>query len=180
MKNIAWILTLLISLAAPASGLLCWGSDNYSIKGGDGRPWPWGSEVQIPWHNIQGVWKATGGSCTDEFIFKTKTDQNGEKMVQITQYDPVSCKVVARGLGYETNRYIYAQMVHQGRSYNLTIHAFSEQDVDDYKTDSRSLRSSESSGKVVVALTLFPLGKWEQRAAFEIVKVDPSTSMICK
>jgi hypothetical protein len=152
----------------------------------DWRPWPWGQEIQIPWRNLQGVWETSGGECENLFLFKVKTNQNGEKLVQIVQYDPMTCLTVAQGLGYESGRYINAQMVRQGRSYNLTIHAFNGAVMSTGPTptpadpDKGSLRSDEPGGKFVLALTLSPVGQWDDKSAFEISKVSNITTMVCR
>ncbi len=176
MKNLLVALVLvMISLVSQAYDIC----DGASIE--DWRPWPWGSEVSVPWKNISGVWRVVDGSCENLFMFKVKVDQNGEKIVVITQYDPNSCKVITRGLGYEADRYIYAQMINRGQSYNLTIHAFNQSDLSssEARLAKPSLHLNDPGGKVVLALTLSPVGQWGNRSTFEIERVRATSAMVC-
>jgi len=147
----------------------------------DGRPWPWGSEINMPWKNLSGVWEVSDGNCENLFLFKVGSDANGDKVVSITQYDPKSCKVIAQGLGYEENKYIYAQMARHGKSYNLTIHAFNPSSVNGSDRFAKgSLRMTMGNSGFVMALTLSPVGEWDMKSAFEITKASSSESMVCE
>ena len=176
------VVSLFLGLAFSVSALgvnLCGGEEK--ISGGDGRPWPWGNEVQFDWKNLQGLWQTTTSDCNSFFVFeivKDPSDANGDLIVKITQYDPNSCTIVSRGIGYLRDRYLYAQMNRKGQGYNLTVHAFKEADMLVSKSIS-PLHSATTNGKVALALALFPVGKWSQRASYEIKKLDSVARMAC-
>jgi len=180
MKAIlAFFSVLLISISGMAVNY-CGGS----IKGGDGRPWPWGEEVRLPWKVVQGVWQTVSGDCRNQFIFKV-TNIGGETVVRITQYDPYSCKVVGTGAGYLDDRVIVAQMTQSGITYNMSIHGFNESDLldgeDGYKNaNGVGLQTLKTNGRVLKVINLFPVGKWHDRSTYEIAKIDTATVMICQ
>jgi hypothetical protein len=191
LKNLVVAFMLVAGSCFAHAGNLCQQAAD-PTEPNDWRPWPWGQEIQIPWRGLQGVWETSGGECENLFLFKVKSNQNGEKLVQIVQYDPQSCRIVAQGLGYESGRYVNAQMVRQGQTYNLTIHAFNgtvmtESQNNDQQSPNMSVMNSSDitkgsrlSGRFVLALTLSPVGKWDDKSAFEISKVSNVTSMICR
>jgi len=173
---IASLLIVLLSLTSFAQNY-CGGT----VKGGDGRPWPWGLETKFNWKSLQGIWEATTIDCTNQFIFKVSDTVNG-KIIKITQYDPNSCKVVGFGTGLLNGKVITAQMNKKGIAYNLTLHVFNETDVQDIQNHAFSPNKSQfaSANRYVVVINLFPVGNWEERTTYQIVKVDTATNMICQ
>ena len=106
MKNalsmmVAIVLSLLVSHTVLAADNMCVNSTS-RVKGGIDI-WPWGNEIRFPWTRIQGTWVSTESSCPTMFIFKPmQPNAAGERIMSITQYDALQCKILAVGIGYET------------------------------------------------------------------------------
>jgi hypothetical protein len=150
-------------------------STSPKITGGSGvGAWPWGNEVDFPWTKIQGVWSTNDSSCSSLFIFKPLA--GGQ--IEITQYDPNSCEVLATGKGKEstkTGRVIKARMVKDGTSYDVTIRAFENQDS---RTNKKAIFDG-SDDSLAIVVSLYPSGKWHKQSNFTIKKVQNSTRMVC-
>jgi hypothetical protein len=169
---IGLVLPLIFSVSALAGVNYCGGS----IKGGDGRPWPWGSETKFPWKSISGAWQTISGDCRNQFVFKVNETARG-KVMQIWQYDPYACKIVGSGVGFYNGRYVTAQMNRAGITYNMTIHAFDSTDIE-YMNYPFAPQSS-TQGRLVTVISLFPVNMWNDRSTYQVVKVEPTTNMVC-
>lgn len=98
--------------------------------GDDPVPWPWGLEMPFPWPFVQGFWMAEKGGTRTYFSFRVVTDRNNFRQLMVEQINPVTCEIVARGVGIETNNIVRAQMTAlTGQVYRLTVRSFSEKSV---------------------------------------------------
>lgn len=178
-----WMSATLASTAQAAN--MCSGTGHVPMD--HGVPWPWGREIHIALKDVQGVWGTTTNQCSNWFFFNVQNDNNGGKIVVIEQYDPDACVVISKGVGYQNDRYIYAQMVNQttGKSYNLTVHAFNSSDV----VTSAYSHQASSGGKgfdksadtsVMMALSLFPIGQSDDRSAYEIERIQLANAPVCR
>ncbi len=93
-------------------------------------PWPWGYEQPFPWTDIQGIWQVTDGDFFSYFAMKVvRIKSTGERQLLVRQIDARTCDTIAKGVGYEMDRVVRAQMTTlQGGAYRLALHAFSTQD----------------------------------------------------
>jgi hypothetical protein len=173
MKIIIGLFLPLIFSVSAAAVNYCGGS----IKGGDGIPWPWGSEAKFPWKSISGSWQTISGDCKNQFVFKVNETTRG-KILQIVQYDPYACKIVGSGVGFYNGRYVTAQMNRGGITYNMTIHAFDSMDVENMSVSSFAPNYS-ALGKLVTVISLFPVNMWNDRSTYQVVKVEPTTNLVC-
>jgi len=174
------LLLVLVALAGPAfaeSGDLC--SRNQIPQGGDLGPWPWGFETPFPWERIQGIWApiANENVCSSYFVFRVgnKNDE-GNRFIRITEYDPSTCKKISGGIGSEAEKVIYAQMADGRNSFNLTIRAFDSSVLESkMMCDARSYAASRN----VIVLTMYPKLRWDKGTSYEMTKIQSSTSMVC-
>lgn len=151
--------------------------------GGDSTPWPWGSEIRLPWTRVHGLWQSLSGDCRTLFLFKVgKPNSRGERIIKVVQYDPVACQVISSGVGYENNKVIYASMVGKNGNFDLTVRAFAETDInpaanhDQYTTIPNVGKSQEP----VVVIHMYPKGQWEARIDYEVRKLQNTTEMVCQ
>jgi hypothetical protein len=93
-------------------------------------PWPWSSRQPFPWADIQGLWKVEQDDFVSYFSFKIVSQKNtGIRQLQVKQFDGDSCKVLATGVGIETDKKILAQMTSKGGIiYRVELTAFKEKD----------------------------------------------------
>jgi hypothetical protein len=96
--------------------------------GGGDFPWPWGFEVKFPWDDVQGIWRVQKDTTVLYFSFRRVQ----AKRIKIKQIDITTCEVVGTGQGLERGNTIVAQIrnTYSEETYNLTIYAFNEEDVD--------------------------------------------------
>lgn len=94
-------------------------------------PWPWGAEMPFPWTFVQGVWLAEQDGAKSYFIFRVvKPKSGGLSQLEVQEIDPVTCNVVATGVGYEQSRVVRAQMsMVKGGNYRLALRSFSVRSV---------------------------------------------------
>lgn len=171
---------LLLSMQAKASWIVDEGTvvcDEKSRSGkiggglkGGSNPWPWGQETSFPWLGIEGVWQVSNSSCSNLFMFKVGGVMGtGERYIRITQYDPVQCKVLATGVGYEGSRVVKAVLTGQRGSFEMTIHAFKDSD----------LKTSVGGGTVVV-MRLRPIGSATVPNGYQLDRLQKSVRMVCE
>jgi hypothetical protein len=113
---------------------MCMPAAYKETQGDDGPidPWPFGKnkELDFPWRGIQGTWTAQVDGCVTYFSFKTVRDAKGERVLNIHQFDPLTCEVISKGLGYEMNRIVRARMsTGSASTFGLRIHVFNRADV---------------------------------------------------
>lgn len=153
------------------SELICPG-DKF-IKGGDPSPWPWGLEDTFPWGTVDGVWAPIEGKCDSLFSLKVRTMEDGKRVLQIHQIDPVMCRRQGLGVGAEKNRIVTASMSNlQGVSFDVTLRAFNEQILS-------PLRVLGVPNQNVLVLTMYPQGDWQRRKSYELQKIAEVPQMIC-
>lgn len=95
-------------------------------------PWPWGLEMPFPWSFVQGVWNAQKGEFKSYFSFRVvQPAQHGFlRKLEVRQIDPLTCEVLAEGVGFETDRVVRAQMTTvEGLSFRVTLRAFHEKSI---------------------------------------------------
>ena len=150
---------------------------NCNVEIQDGRPWPWGSEIRFPWTLIEGVWSPVERELGNYFVFKvSKENASGDRVIQITQYDPYGCQKVAVGAGYENNRVIYAAMTTGSGSYDLTVRAF---DNSVLKKADVTPSSVTVGPKSTVVVTMYPRSNWNQRVSYQLDKLQSTPALIC-
>ena len=173
-----WIAALMILLAGSAQAKdLCKGN-NCDIGIQDGRPWPWGSEIRFPWTLIEGVWSPVEQGLGNYFVFKvSKENSSGDRVIQITQYDPYGCRKVAVGAGYENNRVIYAAMTTGNGSYDLTVRAFDNSVLKKMTMVPEAIALPTQKSTVVV--TMYPRSNWSERVSYQLDKLQSTPALIC-
>ncbi len=84
---------------------LMWAPESAKAQGGD-TPFPWGSEIQVNWETLNGVWYIEGDRGRSYFSIEVETlmDASGVPgslvhTIQVTQYDPNTHHVLASGVG---------------------------------------------------------------------------------
>lgn len=162
------------SFAAPRCEI-----DRDHVTGGGDTPWPWGNEIRIPYSKVTGVWMTTSGDCRTDFIFKpSKPNARGERVTQITQYDPDACEIVSQGLGFEVGNVIRARMIGTKGAFDMSIHAFNENDVKDtQKSQCSNVPMGQGS---VIVIKMFPQNGFDVNSvSYELLKLKNSTSMWC-
>lgn len=180
----AFILILGFAFVADAAPRVC--TARSTVMGGDTRPWPFGHEMTFPWTEIQGVWSlADDTGCSSYFVVKPRMiTSKGMRSVEITQYDPVTCKQVAWGVGIESENILTARMISTKGRFDLTLRAF------DLGTlmQTQGMRSTEySNGQslldmddAVIVMSVFPRGKWDQRRNFRLRKEATAPLRMCQ
>jgi hypothetical protein len=164
-----FIVKLFIGLLISSSAAFAGGVD----------PFPFGKEIKFPWKMLPGTWSVEDSSTDNVFNFKVSTNSKGDKEVQIMLVNPNYCYVIAQGKGVLNGKYISAQMVSNGKTFNLTVHAFNSADVTGTNINT-NLRSSGTSDKVVMALTIYKVGDMEHRSSYEITKIGALTDSVCR
>lgn len=145
-----------------------------SFLGGDDNPWPWGREARFPWMAIQGLYVPTDGDCSSLFVFKTR-DEGENRVVQIVQYNPLTCEKVAWGAGVEAEQILRASMVtKEGKSFDLTIRAFANSEL-----VTSSIALTPLAPQATVVLSMYPKGDWERRMSYQMQKVTDVPIMLC-
>jgi hypothetical protein len=141
--------------------------------------WPWGQEITFPWAGIQGIWQVSGSNCASLFMFKMIQQNGTEKVLDITEYDPSLCTVLARGKGVESNRVVRAVLAGANGSFEMTIHAFKQAGL---VTSSYRYRDDDAIGAgTVVAMKVFPLGgRPTKKSAYKIDRLEKNPSMLCE
>lgn len=184
MRGIAFLFAAILMMAgfsanAAVNNLSCRPTEGYSPEGGV-VVWPWGQEILFPWNGIQGVWQVSEVSCSKLYIFKViRQSATGEKIMSVTEYDPTVCKVSATGKGVESRKgVVRAIMTNRMGSFELTIHAFSQNDV---KLRLRSgFRAGSSTGPVFV-MRMYQIGnRPSAKYTYRIEQIDRNPSMVCE
>lgn len=179
---------LIISLGASATywipdtngGLVCGRAGNTIEPSGGPIIWPWGQEITFPWSGIQGIWQVNGSNCASLFMFKMIQQNGTEKVLDITEYDPTLCSVLARGKGVESNRVVRAVLAGSNGSFEMTIHAFKQSGLINQGIY-RSRSSDDIGPGTVVAMKIFPLGgKPTKRSTYKIDRLEKNPSMLCE
>lgn len=158
---------------------------------GGGTTWPFGKEIGFPWTKISGIWQAKLGPDKEEvetyFIFKVGKDTilPGEKYVKVTQYDPSTCTVIARGPAtlaagsdnsfVKRRKYIEGKIKGMQGEFKISVHAFRESDV---KIASNYLVTDTTS--TIMVLKLRAPGASEKDALnSQLIKVSDRTEPVC-
>lgn len=136
MKKLSIGFALVLALAgqASATGIWFWPHSNVEtllqVQDENTIPWPWGYEAPFPWSFVQGVWLAEHGDFRSFFSFRVVSDKSGLQQLEVSQVDPESCEPLARGVGFEQNKIVRAQMTTaDGTPYRVALRAFPEQMV---------------------------------------------------
>lgn len=167
-------------------GVTCNSSNPGTVIKGGVNPWPWGMEVMFPWTGIAGVWQMPTMGCSTLFVFKVAKDlSNNERYITITQYDPVQCRQISSGVGYEQDRVVRAVMTGSNGSFELTIHAFRAQDLQARSSMVEPLGANFAEpGAPIVVMRTRPIGGvgggGAQRANFKLQRLQKSPAMLCQ
>jgi len=94
-------------------------------------PWPWGAEMPFPWTFVQGIWLAENDTFKSYFTFRVVRSKPGSiNQLEVQEVDPATCEIIARGVGFEENRVVRAQMIaRHGNVYRLALRSFSTQSI---------------------------------------------------
>lgn len=182
MRGLAlFVATLLAATGAQAGTsqekLQCSYDKDQSVSGGDSVPWPWGSEIELPWDQLDGVWRVVKSDCQSYFAFlptKRKVS-NGTHLTQVIQYDPNTCEKVAWGYGTDNDRVLRSSMSNGRKSFSLTVRAFPRT-----LTQITPKVSEKTAENTVIVLTMYPKRSWGQRASYELEKVSDDAKPTCQ
>lgn len=139
-----------------------------------GDAFPWGSEIRFPWKGIQGYWSTTIDGREAFVHFKIiKMDEWDSRQLKIQIIDASTCKVVARGVGYEDEKVVKGVMAFGSRSAKVTVHAFREADL------KSEVRPSNRYNPIVTIMRLNSSGTTEVGTAYELKKVGYDLKAFC-
>jgi hypothetical protein len=126
MKKMMQVLVVIIlSLAATANA----GDSSRSRLFGPDDTYPWGLEQPIPWQGMDGVWQARSSGAYYYFL-TLGTKEN--RYLEVVQFAPGSCKVLASGYAFEDERVITGLLNspnHDGDYWRINVHVFSTSDM---------------------------------------------------
>lgn len=157
--------------------LQCSYGGEQSVQGGDSVPWPWGNEIELPWEQLDGVWRVAKGDCNSLFAFlptKRKVS-NGTHLTQVIQYDGTTCEKIAWGYGTDSDRVLRSSMSNGRKSFSLTVRAFPR--TVSQITPKVSEMTMENT---VIVLTMYPKRAWSQRVSYELEKVTNELKPTCQ
>lgn len=166
--------TLLTSQSFASFAGACTPYSGTVIQRDPGDAFPWGNELPFPWRGIQGTWQTSIDGCAAYFSFKPVKTTSGVNQLQVIQYNPNTCAVVARGVGFEGTRVVSAVLTDNRRhDFNVTVHVFNRAD----------LRSGNmiafAAAKTVTVMNISPLGSAEDLTSHELEKISTDPKGIC-
>lgn len=167
----------IVRAGAPQEKLQCVYGGDQSVSGGDSVPWPWGNEIDLPWDNMDGIWRVVKSNCDSYFAFvptKRKVSA-GTHLTQVTQYDANTCEKIAWGYGTDNDRVLRSSMSNGRQSFSLTVRAFPRT-----LTQITPKVSGTIAEKSVIVLTMYPKRAWDQRISFELEKVSGAVKPTCQ
>ena len=182
LRGITLFLATLLAAGAVSAGtsqekLQCLYDKDQSVSGGDSVPWPWGSEIELPWDQLDGIWRVVKSDCESYFAFlptKRKVT-NGTHLTQVIQYNPSTCEKVAWGYGTNSDRVLRSSMSNGRKSFNLTVRAF-PRTLNQIMTKA----SGNTAENTVIVLTMYPKRGWSQRVSYELEKVSNDVKPTCQ
>lgn len=150
------------------------------IQRDPGDAFPWGAEIPFPWEGIQGTWMTQINGQVQYFSFNVIKYTDGANQLQVHQYGPADCYLLAHGKGYEQNRVVRAIMVGDQGTFNLTVHVFRQADI----------KSSENLGiwgtqsdRTVTVMKISPLTndsqKGAERMTYQLFKLSNEPCAVC-
>lgn len=162
-------------------GLVCSRSSGVINPAGGPIIWPWGQEITFPWSGIQGIWQVSGSNCQSLFMFRMIQQNGNEKVLDITEYDPTLCSILARGKGVESNRVVRAVLAGANGSFEMTIHAFNFKQSGLISSGGYRYRNDEIGSGTVVAMKIYPLGgKPTKQSIYKIDRLEKNPAMLCE
>ncbi|HND84161.1 MAG TPA: hypothetical protein PLU50_00070 [Pseudobdellovibrionaceae bacterium] len=175
---------LFMLVAFIVSGSTYANMDTISPTGKDWVPWPWSVRQPFPWNEIQGVWKTVEDEFPNYFVMRPILGDAVQKQMQVRVIDAKSCKVLATGIGVETDRgrNLRAQVTGESGTFFVAFTALSAQDARQKNSPVPGRRNGvkeESKARVVMAsIRNLDNGKVSQ---VQIEKVtDPSEIEACE
>lgn len=106
--------------------------------------------------------------------FKTTRTVSGVNQLQVIQYDPTSCQIIAKGVGFEDTRVVRAVMRDQKQqTFNLTVHVFNRSDV-------RNGNMIAFAAKRVTVMNISTLDNPSIRSSYELEKMSSEANGVCK
>ncbi len=187
MRGLALLAAMVLAATGVQAGMrsagtsqekpVCYHGDAETVKGGDSVPWPWGSEIELPWDNLDGVWRVAKGDCNSLFAFlPTKRKlANGTHLTQVIQYDGSTCKKIAWGYGTDSDRVLRSSMSNGRKAFNLTVRAFPRNVAQ--ITPKVSEMTMEN---MAIVLSMYPKRAWNQRVSYELEKVSNELKPTCQ
>jgi hypothetical protein len=175
MRVLVLSLLFLFSTTAFASepAPQCRSIDKLELLRGGGDVWPWGEEMPFPWRGIKGVWMAEIEGCPTYFTFTALKMQSGAHQLQVRQYDPVTCKLISRGVGYEQDRYVKAVLVGKKGTFDIAVHVFKNEPG---KADPRQRYTERKTSTV---LTLGSFDEIKDPASYQLYKMHNDPNAVC-
>lgn len=184
VRSLTLVFVLFFSSLALADGPACLPLDPSKPAGGPIDHLPWGSEVPFPWKGIQGVWVAEIDGCANYFSFKVvKNEGEKERILQVYQVDPVTCNILARGVGYGQNRAVTAVMVKTAPkrgSYEIKVQAFKESDVISEQQRAKKTGFFAAATRNMTVLTVNPIGRPKDLESYKLYKVQADPTQVCQ
>lgn len=140
-----------------------------------GDTFPWGCEVPFPWRRIQGTWQTQIDGVKAYFSFRTiKTSPEGNQL-QIIQYNPITCVVESKGVGFEDIRVVSAIMTDNSRqSLSVTVHVFNRADL-----KNSTVSTLKNIQDTVTVMNISPLGSTDGVNSYELEKISSDPNDFC-
>lgn len=136
-------------------------------------PWPWKQALTFPWTDVQGLWKVEQDEFISYFSFKVVQHKStGIRQLQVKQFDGDSCRVLATGVGIETDKKILAQMTSKGGMiYRVELTAFSEKDL--LRSDIIPVKGGiPTNGVLVLSMSTFDSPEPDSKFHMQIMKIS--------
>lgn len=144
----------------------------------DSVPWPWGEEADMPWEMLDGTWRVVNGNCQSLFSFETtgKELEPSARVLNVVQYDTLTCEKSSWGYGVEVDRVMQASMTTGKATFNLTVRA-------DHRSPSsgKAKKPPRTPGKMpYIVLTMYSKAGWHIRQSYELQKVSREIKPACQ
>lgn len=157
---------------------------DFQPTSGDFTPFPWGLEVHLSKSHLDGIWASDSDHCGTYFSFKTRSNSDiNQRLVNIIQFNPNTCEILATGIGYELDRVFHAAMISNNlnetkfQSYDLTIRAFNPKDIK--YSNSGDYEIPSPNFKPLVVMTMYPRQSWESQIHYPLGQVSKRTNFNC-
>jgi hypothetical protein len=177
MKKAALLLSLFVAFVFSNGARAQYQCSAKTFSRGGSDPWPFGKELDFPWHGVQGTWMAEIKGCESYFSIKTVklNSKTEERHLSIQEFDPYTCEVISRGVGFEKGKVVRARM--SGLStgtYDVRIHVFNRADLKG-TTGSRM----SSGGRTVYMMSMSK--SWTEKAEnVALTKIASDASALCE
>lgn len=177
MKKAALLLSLLAAVVFSNVASAQYQCSAQPLGRGGSDPWPFGKELDFPWHGIQGTWMAEVNGCQSYFSIKTVklNSKTEERHLSIQEFDPYTCEVISRGVGFERGKVVRARMsgLTTG-TYDVRIHVFNRADLK-VKAGNRM----SSGGRTVYMMSMS--NSWTENSEnVALTKIGADVNALCE